>query len=255
MGEMIFYSALVVYVYMTLWYVIAMLRSRNDVADIAWGVGFFTLTLALFLQLESVPAKAYVLIAMVGVWAFRLALHIAARHENKAEDARYVAMRKKWRYKRLQSYTNVFLSQGVLMLLVAAPIMVYFNDPNNSFTILSLAGLLIWVTGMFFEVVGDYQLKRFIDNPKNKGKIMRYGLWSLTRHPNYFGEISLWWGFWLFSGISDNWIYGLLGPITITTLILGISGIPMLEKKYKGNKEYEKYQKTTSAFFPIPPKN
>lgn len=239
---------------MTFWYFIAQARKRNDTADIAWGIGFFTLALSLFLFRDPSSAKSLLVLSMVGVWAFRLALHIAVRHAGKPEDGRYIAMREKWKFKRLQAYTNVFLSQGFLLLVVATPIMVFFNKPNNDLGVANFIGLLVWLLGMFFESIGDYQLAQFIKDPKNKGKIMMSGLWKYTRHPNYFGEISLWWGFWLFSGFSQYWGLSVIGPIVITGLILGISGIPMLEKRYLGNKDYEAYQKSTSAFFPLPHK-
>lgn len=254
MGEIVLYSALIVIFYMSIWFCIAQVKKRNDIADIAWGIGFFTVTFALYLRQDATSLKAFILLCMVGLWASRLALHIAIRQEHKPEDARYVAMKEKWRFKTLQAYTNVFLSQGVFMLMVAAPIILYFSNMTTNMTVLNFVGLAIWIIGLFFEAVGDYQLSVFLKNPKNKGKIMRYGLWRYTRHPNYFGEISLWWGLWLFTGFGNYWVFGLLGPVTITVLILGISGIPMLEKRYKGNKEYEQYQKTTSAFFPLPNK-
>jgi steroid 5-alpha reductase family enzyme len=254
MGEIALYSSLVIFFYMTFWFFIAQARKRNDTADIAWGIGFFTLALSLFLFRDPDSTKSLIVLSMVGVWAFRLALHIAVRHAGKPEDGRYIAMRETWKYKTLQAYTNVFLSQGFLLLVVSVPIMLFFNEPNSDLGLVNYAGLIIWLIGMFFESVGDYQLAQFIKNPKNKGKIMMSGLWKYTRHPNYFGEISLWWGFWLFSGFSQYWVFGILGPLTITGLILGVSGIPMLEKRYKGNKDYKAYQKKTSAFFPLPTK-
>lgn len=240
---------------MSLWFGVAFFRKRNDVADIAWGLGFMTLAVALFSSYSDFSSKHIVGLAMVSIWAIRLAVHIAVRHNGKPEDGRYIEMRKKWKYKTLQSYTNVFLSQGFFMLLVALPIVLFFFDSESAWSTVTYAGLVIWTVGIFFEAVGDYQLAKFIKNTANKGKIMRYGLWKYTRHPNYFGEISLWWGFWLFTYGTSNWAYGIIGPLTITFLIIGISGIPMLERRYKGNKEYEKYQKTTSAFFPLPPKS
>ena len=254
MGSLILFTAIVVWVHMSLWFGIAYLKKRNDVADIAWGLGFVTLAVALYASYSDFGVKHGIGLAMVALWGVRLATHIAVRHASKPEDGRYVEMRKKWKFPVLQSYTNVFLAQGGFMMLVAAPIMIFYYESAPAWHWVNFLGLAIWVIGMFFESVGDYQLARFIKNPKNKGKIMRYGLWKFTRHPNYFGEISLWWGFWLFTLFAPNWPYGVIGPITITFLLIGVSGIPMLERRYKGNKEYEKYQKSTSAFFPLPKK-
>ena len=238
---------------MTLWYIVALYSGRNDIADIAWGLGFATLTAALFLRADSNEVKNYLVLAMVLIWGFRLAIHIGSRALGKSEDGRYISMREGWKYKKLQAYTNVFISQGFFLLLVSAPIILYFFDSSQEILWFNLIGLFIWVYGIFFEAVGDYQLKKFLKTKKD-GQIMKSGLWKYTRHPNYFGEISAWWGFFLFVAVTPYWYIALIGPITITYLILGVSGIPMLEKRYRGNKKYEAYQHTTSAFFPLPPK-
>ncbi len=239
---------------MSLWAVYAIIKQRNDIADVAWGLGFFTLATALFIRDDNPESKSVIALVMIGAWAIRLATHIAIRRAGKGEDGRYVTMREGWKFKRLQAYTNVFLTQGFLLLVVATPIMLFFYDDSNTLEWYNLLGIVVWAVGLTFEAVGDYQLSKFLKNPKNKGKTMRYGLWKFTRHPNYFGEISLWWGFYLFTLVTPFWYLGLIGPIAITYLIIGVSGIPMLEKRYIGNKEYEAYQKTTSAFFPLPPK-
>lgn len=120
--------------------------------------------------------------------------------------------------------------------------------------IVDVLGLLMWGVGFFFEAVGDYQLRVFKNDPKNKGKIMTTGLWQYTRHPNYFGEVTMWWGIFLIAThVPFAWV-SLVSPVVITILILGVSGIPMLEKKYEGNAQFEAYKRRTSAFFPLPPR-
>lgn len=254
MGTLILFSALVIFAYMTIWWQIALYKKRNDVADVAWGIGFVTVAVCLYAKYGVNGARTYLVLGMVAAWGLRLAIHIALRHNSKAEDGRYQAMAAGWKHKTLQSYTNVFLSQGFFLLLVAMPILLFFGYYSQTIQWYNYVGLGVWVMGFLFEAIGDYQLAQFIKLPKNKGKIMRYGLWRYTRHPNYFGEISLWWGFYLFTAITPFWYVGLFGPITITFLILGVSGIPMLERRYKGNNAYKDYQKTTSAFFPMLPK-
>lgn len=239
---------------MSAWWLYAQVHKRNDVADIAWGIGFIVLAASLYIREGAQDNKATIALGMVAAWGIRLAVHIAVRHQGKPEDGRYQAMREGWKYPLFQSYIFVFMTQGLFLLLVTAPIMLLFYDTDRSLAWYNYTGIAVWAVGLLFEAIGDYQLAQFIKNPANKGKIMRYGLWSYTRHPNYFGEISLWWGFYLFTLFTPYWLVGLVGPITITCLIIGVSGIPMLEKRYKGNKEYERYQKTTSAFFPMLPK-
>ena len=111
-------------------------------------------------------------------------------------------------------------------------------------------GMLVWLIGFFFESIGDFQLSMFLANPKNKGKIMTSGLWRYTRHPNYFGEVTQWYGlFFIVVGVPF-WYYAALSPLVISWLILWVSGIPMTEKPFLSNPEFRKYKKVTSAFFP-----
>ncbi|GIW69438.1 MAG: hypothetical protein KatS3mg101_0185 [Patescibacteria group bacterium] len=119
---------------------------------------------------------------------------------------------------------------------------------------LNYIGLVVWIVGFFFESVGDLQLSKFLKDPKNAEKIMRDGLWKYTRHPNYFGEVAQWWGIFLAAYGAPMWLLAVISPVTITWIILKISGIPLLEKKYENNEEFQEYKKVTNAFFPWFPK-
>ena len=164
-------------------------------------------------------------------------------------------MRKKWgKLSLLRGYFQIFLLQGMFLFLISTPLIGLAQHPNNSITFMALVGSAVWCIGFIFEAVGDFQLKKFIKKPTNSGEIMRYGLWRYTRHPNYFGEVTQWWGVWLIGYGLASFYWTIIGPVTITFLILKISGIPMLEKKYIENKEYEKYKKQTSMFIPWLPK-
>ena len=125
---------------------------------------------------------------------------------------------------------------------------------ETNFILLSI-GVLIWLVGFFFETVGDYQLDRFITNSSNRGKIMRYGLWKYSRHPNYFGEVVMWWGIWLIVAPLSFGLIALISPLTITILILYVSGIPLLEASMKKYDEWSEYARKTSIFIPLPPKS
>lgn len=248
--------ALILVVYMSAWFVISLIKQRNDVADIAWGLGFVLLAWTSLLLSKNFDTRGLLIGILVSIWGCRLAWHIHSRNKGKKEDYRYLAWRKEWgKYFYIRSYLQVYLLQGFLLFIIVLPIMVSNKNSGLPLGWLDILGLLIWILGFYFEARGDYELKEFIKNPINKGKIMQKGLWAYTRHPNYFGEVTLWWGIFVISLRSMNSIWAIIGPITITILILFVSGIPLLEKKYIGDPEFEKYKKKTSIFFPLPRKN
>jgi steroid 5-alpha reductase family enzyme len=144
--------------------------------------------------------------------------------------------------------------QGLFLLITAYPVMLINHSKETGIVLLDVIGVIVWLKGFFFEAVGDYQLSKFKRNAGNKGKIMTRGLWRYTRHPNYFGETAMWWGIFLMAlSVRYGWT-AIVSPLMITFLLLRVSGITMLEKKYVGNKEFEEYAKRTSAFFPWFPK-
>ena len=150
---------------------------------------------------------------------------------------------------------QVFLLQGFFMLLISTSAITAFADSFGKLGLLEAAGAVVWLTGFFFESVGDLELSRFVKNPANKGKLMTGGLWRYTRHPNYFGEVTQWWGIFLVVLSSPYGFLAIISPLTITFLILKVSGIPMLEKKYEGRADFAQYKRKTSAFFPLPPRS
>ena len=114
--------------------------------------------------------------------------------------------------------------------------------------------MVIWLIGFSFESIGDRQLREFIRHPANKGRIMDKGLWRYSRHPNYFGEVTQWWGIFIVArSLPESW-WTVIGPLTITVLILFVSGVPLLEEQYVGRDDFEEYKNRTSIFFPLPPK-
>lgn len=245
-----------VLIFMTVWYGVSQALGRSDVADIAWGLGFAVVAWAAYVLGSPDPLPALAINILVTVWGVRLATHIWLRNRGKPEDKRYVEMREKWGSEAgWRTYVHVFLSQGFLLLLIATPVIFanYTNVRDVIITPWQVLGLLIWTLGFFFESLGDRQLSRFIRNPKNKGHLMTSGLWKYTRHPNYFGEVTQWWGIYLISLATWPALIGVIGPITISILILKVSGIPMLERKMKANPEFEDYTRRTSIFFPRKP--
>jgi len=247
----------VIAIYMTVWYLVARALSRFDVADIAWGPGFIisVLTAAVAVS-ERLNPRAYLVMALVIVWGTRLPLHVYLRNRGKPEDARYRSWRQEWgKNAHIRAFFQIFMLQGLLLLVISLPITSVMMAGSSAFTLLDAAGLFIWAMGFLFEAIGDWQLLRFKKDPAHKGRIIKAGLWRFSRHPNYFGEVTLWWGMYLIALSSGASWPVIIGPLTITFLILKVSGIPMLEKKYEGNPEFEAYRRQTSAFFPLPPKS
>ncbi len=243
-------TASVIAVYMTLWYTVSVVRKRNDVADTAWGIGFFVASLVP-LYIHGLQTIQQIIVTMlVLIWGSRLSYHIHKRNSKKGEDPRYLVWRQTWKWFYTRSFFQVFVLQGVLMLLVVSPVLFINTYATSDISILLVLGVLVWLTGFIFESVGDAQLKAFIVNPENKGKIMDQGLWAYTRHPNYFGEVTQWWGLFIVALSVPYGVWSIIGPLTITFLILKVSGVPLLEKGFEGRPGWEDYKQRTSMFIP-----
>jgi len=241
--------------YMSAWFVLSLVKKRNDVADVAWGLGFVLLVWVSFFVGEAESIRGFLVGLLVSIWGIRLAWHIHRRNKGKTEDYRYAKWREEWgKWFYLRSYLQVYFLQGALLFLIVLPILFINKGAGQDLGVLDFVGLAVWILGFVFESVGDAQLARFIKDPANKGKLMQSGLWQYARHPNYFGEVLMWWGLWIIALSVPNGLYGIIGPLTITFLILKVSGIPMLEKRMEENPEFVEYKKRTSKFFPLPPK-
>lgn len=238
---------LIVVVYMTVWFGIAIVNKRNDVADIAWGVGFIVLAWMAF-SLGNGSTKAILVNFLVMVWGGRLAKHIYSRNKDKPEDYRYLEWRNTWKNFYLRSFLQIFMLQGLLMYIISLPV-IFINLETEVWGLVDIVGIAIWVIGFWFESTADKQLREFVQDSRNKGKLMDQGLWKYSRHPNYFGEVTMWWGIWLVSISSTGW-WTFVGPGLITFLIIFVSGVPLLEKKFEGRKDWEIYKKKTSVFIP-----
>ncbi len=247
--------ALILFSYMTVWFGISLFKKRNDVADIAWGLGFVVLSWSGWLLSGNMTQRGFVVAVLVSIWGLRLALHIFLRNRKKTEDSRYAAWREQWgKWFVLRSYFQVYLLQGFLLFLIVLPVLFLQKNSMGSWQGWDMVAALVWVMGFLFESVGDSQLKAFVTDPKNKGKILQTGLWKYTRHPNYFGEVMIWWGIWICAVSSGSPWWTVIGPLTISFLILRVSGIPMLEKKMDLNPEFVLYKQRTNKFFPWFPK-
>lgn len=258
--SILLYCGVSLWLYMTCWFLLSVRIKRNDIADIAWGLGFVLLATISYLKSVHTSGLSLLLVFFITIWGGRLAWHISTRMQHKKEDFRYASWRSSWgRLFILKSYLRIYMLQGVLLYIVSLPVILTIGV-SSKISVLpwTFAGILLWTTGMYFEIVGDWQLHNFVRNKPSKDAVMNKGLWRYTRHPNYFGEVTLWWGVWLICISTDIPIeykfMSVLGPITITLLILFVSGIPLLEKKYATNSNYQKYAKRTSRFIPRNPR-
>jgi len=250
-------TILVLLLFFIVAFIIGQIKKNNGLVDIAWGLGFVTVAVYSYFASEFKTDRAVLVTILVLLWGLRLAYYLFKRNWAKPEDYRYVNMRKRWgtnNWKYLKIFLNVYVLQLVLLYIIAQPILNVNTSSEIGLGVLDYIGLSLWIIGYLFEVIGDSQLKSFISKPENKGRLMKYGLWKYTRHPNYFGEAIMWWGIYIISiSVTNGWT-GIYSPLIITLLLLFVSGVPLLEKKYKNHPEWPEYAKQTSKFIPLPPK-
>ena len=255
MATLLTSCALAVLAYMTALFLIALVRKDNSLADIGWGLGFILVAALAFARQPVHGARALLVSGLVLAWGLRLAVHIFTRNRKRGEDFRYAKWRKEWgRWFILRSYLQVFILQGLILLFVAVPILLVNLAPGPGLNALDAAGAGVWLLGFAFETGGDAELSRFKRDPSNRGRIMTTGLWRLTRHPNYFGESAMWWGIFLIALSAPHGGLGIVSPALLTFMLLRVSGVAMLEKKYEGRPDFEDYARRTSAFVPWFPK-
>ena len=238
-------------------FILSLILKNNGVADVGYGVGFIVLSFSAYFQNPVSDTSSLLLLCMVSIWGTRLAVRIFKKNYGKPEDFRYKSWRDSWGNTFIvRSFFQVYMLQGLVIFTVCLPIILALTFPlEQKMLWLVIIGCVVWSIGFFFESVGDFQLDEFIKNPENKGKIMMSGLWKYTRHPNYFGESTMWTGIALASfGVSTLAFVGLVSPVLITFLLLKVSGVPLLEKRWEGDPSWEAYKNKTSVFFPTIPK-
>jgi steroid 5-alpha reductase family enzyme len=235
---------------------VAARRGRYDTVDTLWGLGFAVIAAVSFgLSTGHGDLVARLLSTVLTVvWGLRLAVHIHRRNRGKDEDPRYTELLAKGGDRpKTRMFVRVYLTQAVLMWVVSLPVQVgqYGGGPG----IVGYVGVLVWAVGLTFEAVGDLQLSRFRADPASKGQVLNTGLWRYTRHPNYFGDACVWWGLYLLA--CHSWVGVATGvaPIVMTALLAKGTGKPLLEKDIAQRRPgYADYVRSTSGFFPLPPK-
>jgi len=242
---------------MTLLWIISIFVKNVSIVDLFWGLGFVMTASFYFLKTGGFVTRKTILLILVAIWGIRLSGYLTWRNIGKGEDFRYRQFRMKYGENRYWwiSFFQTFLLQGILMWLISLPLLgAQYKEQNNALTILDWIGIFLWITGFFFESVGDLQLASFKSNSANKGKVMDRGLWKYTRHPNYFGDAAVWWGYGFLCLAAGSYL-PVIGSILMTALIIKVSGVALLEKSLNEQKPgYKEYIQKTSAFLPWFPK-
>lgn len=250
-------TAGVVLVMLLLW--AAGIAKRNfSYVDIGWAANFVLLAAIYGLLGDGDPQRRAVIAAMFALWGSRLAIHLARRVLGEPEEGRYVALRAEWGAKGHLNlrFLAFFQFQAVLNVVLALALLIACLDPEPRFGPLELAGVAVWCAGLFGESLADAQLRAFKRDPANRGRVCDVGLWGWSRHPNYFFEWLIWIGYALFALASPwGWI-ALSAPLLMLHFLVNVTGIRATEEQALRSRgeAYRRYQQTTSAFVPWPPK-
>lgn len=225
-----------------------------SIVDSLWSVFFLLMTTLFLIGAPEVSERAYLVYFLVTLWAVRLSVFITKRNRGHGEDRRYQAIRADnepgfwWK-----SLYIVFGLQAILAWIISLPLLAVTLG-TTPLGWLDYVALSLWLVGLFFEAVGDQQLADFKSRPENQGQVMDRGLWRYTRHPNYFGETCIWWGYFIFALAAGGW-WSIISPLLMTFLLLKVSGVALLEKDmHERRPAYRDYIARTNAFFPGPPR-
>jgi steroid 5-alpha reductase family enzyme len=229
---------------------------RYNVVDVAWGVGFVAVAAVAAALGTGDLFRRILLLVLVAVWGVRLAWHMVAKSAGKGEDPRYRDLLG-GDFSAGHVLRKVFVIQGAATWFVSLPLQVSAALGPTPPVLRPLvgAGVVLWLVGLLFEAVGDHQLRRFKDDPANKGVIMDRGLWAWTRHPNYFGDACVWWGLWLVCIAGWVSLVTVFSPVLMTYFLVYATGARLTEKYMSKRPGYDEYRSRTSQFIPTPPRS
>ena len=235
------------------WLVSLPLRNVS-IVDIMWSLMFLLAALAYAAGQGAPGARAWLVLGLVALWSIRLAAYIGWRNFGHGEDFRYRKIRDRNEPGfAVKSLYIVFGLQAGLAWVISLPLLAAIGS-TAPLGWLDAAGVALWLIGMIFEAGGDWQLHRFKQDPANRGRVLDTGLWRYTRHPNYFGDFCVWWGFFLLALSAGGW-WSVVGPLLMSMLLLKVSGVALLEKDIGERRPaYSAYIRRTNAFFPGPPR-
>lgn len=233
-------------------WLVSLVKRDVSIVDGMWPLMFLIAALCYVALSADQSLRAYLVLLLVFVWSTRLSAHIFRRNHRQDEDFRYQKIREhdspNFEFKSLYI---VFGLQAVLAWVISLPLLAT-TVPGRPLGLLDIAGVALWLTGFLFESIGDYQLARFRRSSASKGKVLDTGLWRYTRHPNYFGDFCVWWGFYLIALSAGLW-WSVISPLLMSLLLLKVSGVSLLEKDIGERRpKYAEYVAHTNAFFPGP---
>jgi len=234
-------------------WLVSLIRQDVSIVDSMWSIMFLIAAVVYAWMADAGPRTTLVLL-LVTLWSLRLAAYITWRNWGEGEDYRYQAIRRNNSPNfAVKSLYIVFGLQAGLAWIISLPLLAATTG-SEPIGIIDLAGVSVWIVGFVFEALGDLQLAQFRGDPGNRGRVLRTGLWKFTRHPNYFGDFCIWWGFFLIALSAGGW-WSIVSPLLMSFLLLRVSGVAMLEKEIGHRRpEYADYVAETNAFFPGPPK-
>lgn len=242
----LFMGLILIICYLICMFILVQIKHDTSIANFTWGGGVLLISLYTLLIYSDYSHRQILITTLIVLWAVRLIIYLYLRYTG--HDPRF----EKWKLQGIRALIFnliwIFLGQLSLLIIMSIPSFLVNTLINKQLNFFDYLGIIIWIFGYCFESISDYQLYKFLKIPTNKGHVMKYGLWKYSRHPNYFGEILMWWGIFLIA--CNVSIFSIIAPITITVLLCFVTGVPLLENSMKNNIEYQEYKKHTNILIP-----
>lgn len=257
-SSLLLIGLLVVIILMILTWLLSVKVENFGIVDATWSLSFLVQALFFFFLADGYEPRKWLLLITVGLWSFRLGYYLTKRiySHHPHEDTRYIALREDYGQNYRFRFFIFFMLQAFSVSLLTFPLIFAFTYQNPEIHLLEYLGVAVWALALIGESIADKQLNSFKTNPLNRGKTCDVGLWKYSRHPNYFFESVIWWGYYLMLLGAGNIYWGIYSPLIILFILLKVTGVPPSEAqalKSRGD-EYRRYQETTSVFVPWFPK-
>jgi steroid 5-alpha reductase family enzyme len=251
LGQSFVLALVAALVWQRIMFMIGKRLERIDVVDVGWGLTFIVIAVVMAILHSPVNIAGAIVMALVIMWGGRLSWHIGQRfRRSRLQDPRYTNLVR--HYSPLlfwvHVYVRIFIVQALLATIISLPVIVVLTA-QPAMSMVAYAGMAVWIVGFVCEVVADAQLKSFLRTAK-KNELMMTGLWKYSRHPNYFGEMLMWWGLAIFSCTTPYGWLGIVGALVITALLAFVSGVPPAEARAASKKGWKAYKASTSVLVP-----